>query len=296
VPEAHSDSATPALPGGANLRLLRGGAALVAFGTIALIAFNFITLGVGVIGIVWLALGLAALIVASYWLARGRVRPWIAIAVALAAVVMLILLVLRLEPKEPHEWARLAWLGLVLVVTLGAAIAWRLPGGAPPKRPLAQVMAEGEGETVEYKSSLRWDVREQRVNRGLQQVVAKTVAGFLNARGGILLIGVDDDGQPLGIEPDMQSLQRKDTDGFEQILRQVLVESLGADLAAMVETEYEQFDGKTIAVVRVPAAPRPAFIRDKRGSEFVVRIGNATRPLDPAAAHEYTQSHWRGLR
>src|SRR3546814_4587310 len=43
---------------------------------------------------------------------------------------------------------------------------------------LPLLIARGEGERLEFKSSLRWDRRENRVNRSLQQVVLKTVAGF----------------------------------------------------------------------------------------------------------------------
>jgi Putative DNA-binding domain len=56
------------------------------------------------------------------------------------------------------------------------------------------IIAGGESELVEFKSSARWDYREQKVNKSLEQVIVKTLASFLNARGGTLLIGVGDDG------------------------------------------------------------------------------------------------------
>ncbi len=48
------------------------------------------------------------------------------------------------------------------------------------------LLAQGERDIVEFKSSARWDYREQKVNKTLEQVIVKTLASFLNAKGGIL--------------------------------------------------------------------------------------------------------------
>src|SRR5262249_52828570 len=46
------------------------------------------------------------------------------------------------------------------------------------------LLEQGEGSTVEYKSSLRYDYRTEAVNKDLTKVVAKTIAAFLNSQGG----------------------------------------------------------------------------------------------------------------
>jgi hypothetical protein len=56
------------------------------------------------------------------------------------------------------------------------------------------LVARGESDLVEFKSSARWDYREQKVNKALEHVIVKTLASFLNGKGGTLLIGVDDAG------------------------------------------------------------------------------------------------------
>ena len=60
------------------------------------------------------------------------------------------------------------------------------------------------------------------------------MAGFLNSHGRIRIIGADDSGKPLGFERDIRTLSRNDVDGFQQTLVQVLVNHLGADVAAGV--------------------------------------------------------------
>ena len=63
------------------------------------------------------------------------------------------------------------------------------------------LMACGENNRLEFKSSIRWDVDEGRVSKVLEGVAIKTIAGFLNAEGGTLLIGVDDSGRAVGLGP-----------------------------------------------------------------------------------------------
>ena len=58
-------------------------------------------------------------------------------------------------------------------------------------------------------------------------MVARTVAAFMNAQGGLLVIGADDDGKPLGLDRDFAMLGRKDMDGFQQTLVTLLSSSLG---------------------------------------------------------------------
>lgn len=166
----------------------------------------------------------------------------------------------------------------------------------PEKKPetLSDYLAAGENATLEYKSSLRWDIRANQVNTTLQKVIAKTIAGFLNTEGGVLLVGVSEDGSIYGIENDLMTLKRKDKDGFEQALTQVVTDYLGTEFCKYVHIKFEEKEEKTICLVQIEASPRPVFLKDKIGKEFYVRAGNTTRPLDVEATHEYIGMHWGG--
>jgi hypothetical protein len=65
---------------------------------------------------------------------------------------------------------------------------------------LEDLIAEGESDELEFKSSLRWDYREERINKKLEEVIVKSVAAFANGEGGALLIGISDEGEVLGLE------------------------------------------------------------------------------------------------
>src|SRR5258708_19679869 len=114
---------------------------------------------------------------------------------------------------------------------------------------LRGLIAEGEGPTVEYKSSLRWDYKESRVNKDLTKVVVRTLAAFLNSQGGTLLIGVDDDGAPLDIEVDIATLGKKSIDGFELTLRNAIGIHLGEEVDPYVNMSFIALGAKRLAVV-----------------------------------------------
>src|SRR3546814_18727413 len=90
------------------------------------------------------------------------------------------------------------------------------------------MICEGESEELEFKQTLRWDVKEGRVNKDLEAVVVKTVAAFGNSiDGGTLLIGVADSGDAVGLEQDFDCLGDADRDRFELHLRNLFATAFG---------------------------------------------------------------------
>jgi hypothetical protein len=163
----------------------------------------------------------------------------------------------------------------------------------PPKaQTLADMIALGESSVLEFKSSLRWDYQQQQVNTGLQKVIAKTVAGFLNTEGGTLLIGVADNGNVVGIEPDLKTLKQGNQDGFELTLRNVLDYHLGAEFSQYVHTSFADQEGCTVCIVSMERSPQPVYLMDKNTTEFCIRSGNATKQLDVQGTQSYISMHW----
>jgi len=171
-----------------------------------------------------------------------------------------------------------------------------VPPVARLELPEVQTLADmltGESTTLEYKASMRWDLCTKQVNPDLEKAIAKTVAGFLNSEGGTLLIGVTDDRTVLGIGNDLKTLgQRRDKDGYEQKLRQVLTNALGPEFCQYQHVSFEEHEGKTVCIVRTRRSPKPVYFTDKTAKEFYIRVGNTTKPLDMQAAHNYISMHW----
>ena len=158
---------------------------------------------------------------------------------------------------------------------------------------LRALIAAGEGAHVEFKSSLRYDVQTGVLNRALAKEAAKALAGMLNAGGGMLLIGVSDDGSILGIQPDIELLtKKKNVDGFELTLRTILGNHLGLDVTPHITVAFVDIDGHTVACVSCEPHMTPVFFQDAERRQFYVRDGNHTPPLDVRAAYDYMAVHW----
>jgi predicted HTH transcriptional regulator len=158
---------------------------------------------------------------------------------------------------------------------------------------IAGLLSDGEGPTLEFKQRVRSDQPTGSSDKTLESVVAKTVAGFMNAHGGTLVIGVDDNGKPVGLDRDLATLPKPNPDGYELFLRNLLNGAIGADLCARISVEFPTVDGIQVCALRIPAAPRPVWIRIGNDKVLYVRSGNSTRPLDGEQAHRYITTRWR---
>ena len=174
---------------------------------------------------------------------------------------------------------------------------WDSPSEDHSSSTLVDLLAAGESQTIEFKSTARFNLHTGQPDKRMEHVVAKTVCGFLNAEGGKLLIGVDDDANVIGLGDDMQTLGSKgNPDGYELFLRQLLDNALSAPTAATVRIHFEPHAGADVCIVTASASAKPVFAKSAEGgglaSEFWVRIGNATKQLHGDDMVEYQTDHW----
>jgi hypothetical protein len=164
--------------------------------------------------------------------------------------------------------------------------------GADSAEDLAPLLTQDEGPTLEFKASLRFDLKTSVVNRDLTKVVAKTAAGFLNTDGGTLLIGVSNEGEVLGIKSDLATLSEQTQDRFEQTARNVIAKHLGPEVSPLLRISFVLMGEETVARVDCDPHPTPVFLQDGEQQYFYVRDGNRTVPLDVKSTHEYVATRW----
>lgn len=133
----------------------------------------------------------------------------------------------------------------------------------------AQILAlaaAGEGKTVEFKRGLQHDAK-----------IARTLAAFANTRGGILLVGIGDDGEILGAPHPPRTREHLHAIARERV-----------EPPLEVETELVRVKEKPIVVCSVPfSAARPhAAIDDEGAREIVVRAGSSNRAASGKALDE----------
>ena len=231
----------------------------------------------------------------------ARRLTWSATIVAAVLGAAIAWLPLDLAGAAPGSWVRLP-VGLmgsaVAVGAASAALLWqqRRRAKGVPGASVEELIAGGEGERVELKATARWNTRSGSRDARIEDEVVITVAGFMNATGGTLLIGVEDDGTIHGLADDYAVVPGRDRDGFELWVRTLLAERLGRAETADVGVSFATVDGKDVCRIDVAPADGPIFVGSSggaRAADFHLRVGNATRRLLTDEVLEYQRRRWR---
>ena len=157
---------------------------------------------------------------------------------------------------------------------------------------ISRLLKEEEHEQLEFKSSLRFDYASRNVNANLEKAAMKTIAAFLNSKGGRLVIGVDNARKPLGLECDYRTFPRQNSDGFENHFTQVFNQMLGPNTRHLVRLWFNAVGGQDVCVVDVAPSTRPVYLKIDDSEHFYVRTGNVTTPLKLSEVESYTASRW----
>lgn len=137
---------------------------------------------------------------------------------------------------------------------------------------MLELCRAGEGLRVEFKRGLPGDAK-----------VARVLAGLANARGGTLLVGVEDRGRLIGVE-------HPETTAAE--LRRIAAERVRPGLAPKVDVL--RVEGVELVALRLlrRTGPPHAALDDAGRAEIVLRRGSKTRA---AAADELSEGGRDGL-
>ncbi len=159
----------------------------------------------------------------------------------------------------------------------------------PPSKakPANELIAAGEGQFVEFKSSILWDYRQEKMNKDLSVPIIKNCAAFMNTSGGALLVGVDDDGKILGLDADFGVMKKPNPDGFELIFNNAFAQMIGAEFRPFVQLSFPEIEEKTICLIAVQPVTSPAYFHHQGKEEFYIRAGNASQPLPVSKAASY---------
>lgn len=158
---------------------------------------------------------------------------------------------------------------------------------------IKDIIRSGEHEHLEFKTSLRWDVKRDQVSREMERGVMKTITAFLNSSGGTLVIGVDDRNQVYGLESDLASLAKQNHDGFENHFNNLFVSMIGPEFRKHVKLSFHYIGNKSVSLVEVGQSHQPAYLKTEKGEDFFIRTGNATTPLKVSQVAPYISSQWR---
>lgn len=143
-------------------------------------------------------------------------------------------------------------------------------------RKLSQIIELGETDFVEFKR--RFSDFEK---------IAKEIIAFANTRGGLLLIGVDDDGTIVGVDSEKHEIELINT-----------AAEFYCDPAIDVDIEVVEVEGEDVVVVTVAESDaKPHFLvtQEENGGRESGKGGRGGKPAPAATRNAYIRQNDRSV-
>lgn len=134
-----------------------------------------------------------------------------------------------------------------------------------------------EGTYREFKTSVVFyaGTNSQDLERQ-SSIIMKTIAGFLNSKGGSLFIGVNDLGEIIGLKNDYIYFGKlAGSDKFEREIRSIIVKSFNKDVNSHIEFKFLISNNLEYCEIIIPSYDKPVPYYDN----FYQRQGNETRVI-----------------
>ena len=150
------------------------------------------------------------------------------------------------------------------------------------------MIGNGESDAVEFKSTLRINLHTGDADKRMELSALKTLAGFLNTDGGTLIVGVSDDGTPVGIDAD----KFLNEDKMSLHLVNIVKTRMGPQAMTAMHVHFEDYDNSRVLVIRCPRSPAPVFVEDGEIERFYVRTGPSTTELTARQIQGYIKQRF----
>ena len=151
----------------------------------------------------------------------------------------------------------------------------------------------GEGKKVEFKSTLRYHIHLKKADKTIEHEIAKTISAFLNSYGGLLIVGVDDDNNILGLENDFCLYSKNQEDNFFKAFRNIIKNYFGLGIVAKLNYDIVSVFGKKIFFIDVYESTKPIFVNNYGIKEFYVRVATTSSLYDVEEAVNYVIERWK---
>lgn len=159
-----------------------------------------------------------------------------------------------------------------------------------PSKPLQvdEIVASGESTDREFKSTLRMNLHTGQTDPRLEMSVLKTIAAFLNAKGGTLVIGVADDGSAVGLGAD----KFKSEDAMYLHLVNLIKDRIGPHQMMFVHPRFDDFEDERVLVVQCQPSQSPVYVKDGSVEHFYIRTGASTTDLAASLMATYIKQRF----
>ncbi len=162
-------------------------------------------------------------------------------------------------------------------------------GGLSEADAIRSLIRQGESKTIEFKETLSLDVKKQTKEKYIELSALKTIVAFLNTEGGVLLIGISDDGQIPGLSAEIEKFHQGSTDKFLLHFKNLLKTRVGEEFYPYIEYKLTRMSTSTVLSVKCKESKSPCYLDN---AEFYVRTNPATDKLEGPKLVQYVKNHF----
>jgi len=165
-------------------------------------------------------------------------------------------------------------------------------------------LAGGESAMVEFKSTMRWNVKADQLDKKMEEIILKSIAALSNGYGGTLFVGVrevDGKAEVMGLDQDYATLREPNKDQFEVHLRNLVNGAYGPHFATSnMDVSFPTKDGKEFCMIKVKRGKEPLYTQCSakdpnlpKSEKFYVRSGNTSQELPMNEAAKYISERFK---
>ena len=157
-----------------------------------------------------------------------------------------------------------------------------------PDEKIFRLIKKGESDNLEFKSTLRTNLHINDFDKKIEHATLKTIVAYLNSKGGILLVGVNDEGEVIGIEKDNFQTNDKLNLHFTNLLKN----TIGNQYLPLINFELVKIDGKHVLRIDCKKSDRPVFLKVDE-EEFFIRNGPSSVKLTGSELVNYIERRFK---
>ena len=151
------------------------------------------------------------------------------------------------------------------------------------EREIEKLIKAGESTSLEFKSTMRTNLKSGKPGKEIELAWLKSIVAFMNSDGGILLLGVADNGNILGLEADNFVNEDKCRLHFKNLLNT----HIGAEFTRFISVKSLSIQDKNILVVECERVRQPVFLKIGKSEEFLIRSGPSSTKLSMSQMVKY---------
>jgi len=150
---------------------------------------------------------------------------------------------------------------------------------------ILSMISGGEDDFTEFKSTIRMNLHSKKPGKEIEVAWLKSVVAFCNTKGGNILIGVNDDGEILGLDADLFQNEDKCLLHVQNLLK----DHVGMEFTKYINYKLYDFKPQKVLIVNCVPASEPLFLRANNKEQYYVRSGPSSIELPLSKAIKYIE-------